>query len=69
MTDVEKMIEGVRKAKALLIEQGAIPSRVEVTSEQFEVLKKHLNSIGSYPTNAVNSILGLRIVINDHPHR
>lgn len=65
----EEILAGIRKAKALLAEHGAVPSQVEITTAQYEALKKHCERMGVKETSAENSILGLKIVINDNLQR
>lgn len=69
MTTANELIAGIRKAQRALLERGVVPSQVEVTSAQYEALKEHCKRMGVIETSTHDSILGLRIVINDHPHR
>lgn len=65
----EEILAGIRKAKALLAEHGAVPSQVEITTAQYEALKKYCEGVCVKATNAENSILGLKIVIDDNHQR
>ena len=69
MATANELSAGIIKAKRALMERGIPPSTVEVTTAQYEKLKEHCQRMGTYTTTAHDSIMGLRIVINDDAKR
>lgn len=62
------MLEGIRKSIALLREHDAVPSRVEVTQEQFDRLKHELDAMGILVADSPStqhSIYGVQIIVKD----
>lgn len=65
---MSNLIKGIHKSIVLLREYNAVPTRVEVTQEQFDRLKRELDETGILVSDSPSMqhfIYGVEIIVKD----